>query len=152
MEIIFSEERKPGASIVQKMTDAAMLCLAEENVEHDRVEISVSFVSEEEMRALNKLYRGIDKATDVLSFPQYGEREAFPKTGDICIGDVVICTDQALLQADEFGHSPEREIVYLFVHSLYHLLGYDHETEGEEEAMRLLEEKVMRVVFPYLGT
>jgi len=146
MEIIFNEDRMPGQAVVQKMSEAAMLCIAEEGINHDRVEISVSFVSEEEINALNKLYRGIDKVTDVLSFPQYGSIEEFPKEGKLCLGDVVICTDQALLQADEFGHSPERELVYLFVHSVFHLLGHDHLTDDHKDMMREREEKVMKIV------
>ena len=146
MEIVFSEERMPGESIVRTMSEAATLCLSGERLDQDRIEISVSFVSEEEIRALNKLYRGIDKVTDVLSFPQYNRKEEFPSKGKICLGDVVICTDQALLQADEFGHAPARELIYLFVHSVYHLLGYTHGSAREEERTRELEEKVMKAV------
>jgi probable rRNA maturation factor len=69
-----------------------------------------------------------------------------PKSGGILLGDVVICTDQALLQADEFGHSPERELVYLFVHSVFHLMGYGHDDESEKGKMRALEEKIMKIV------
>ena len=106
----------------------------------------MSFVSGEEICALNKHYRGIDKITDVLSFPQYGSIDAIPPEGKIVLGDIVICTEQALLQADEFGHSPERELVYLFVHSLFHLLGHSHSEEAEKEEMRAFEEKVMKIV------
>jgi probable rRNA maturation factor len=63
--------------------------------------------------------------------------------GALCIGDVVICPEQALLQADEFGHSGERELVYLFVHSIFHLLGYDHIEEEDRTEMRAQEEKIM---------
>jgi len=146
MEIIFNEERMPGKSVVGKMHDAAKFCLSEKGLDHENVEISVSFVSKEEMNALNKYYRGIDKVTDVLSFPQYSPEEEFPRNGKIVLGDVVICTDQALLQADEFGHSPERELVYLFVHSMFHLLGHDHAASEEKDEMRELEENVMTVV------
>ena len=82
--------------------------------------------------------------TDVLSFPQFESLEEIKgKEGILCLGDVVICPEQALLQADEFGHSGERELVYLFTHSVLHLLGYDHEAEADKEKMRALEEKVM---------
>jgi len=146
MEIIFSDERMPGQAVVDKMREAAVLCLSEKGISHADVEISVSFVSEEEMGALNRHYMGIDKITDVLSFPQFGSAGEIPRSGRITLGDVVICTDQALLQADEFGHSPERELVYLFVHSVFHLLGLDHAAVDEKEAMRELEEKVMKIV------
>jgi len=146
MEIIFNDKRAPGRKVVEKMHDAAALCVAEKGLNHENVEISVSFVTEEEICVLNRHYRGIDRVTDVLSFPQYDSIGDIPGGGKIVLGDVVICTDQALLQADEFGHSPERELVYLFVHSVFHLLGYDHAEENEKEKMRELEEKVMKIV------
>jgi conserved hypothetical protein TIGR00043 len=62
------------------------------------------------------------------------------------LGDVVICSEQALLQADEFGHSPERELVYLFVHSIFHLMGFDHLVEEDKKAMREQEEKIMTLM------
>ena len=63
--------------------------------------------------------------------------------GVLCLGDVVICPEQALLQAEEFGHSGERELVYLFVHSVFHLMGYDHMEEESKSEMRAQEEKIM---------
>jgi len=146
MEIIFNDKRMPGEAVVKKMREAAVLCLAEKNLKHENVELSVSFVSVEEITALNKHYRNSDKVTDVLSFPQYESAGDIPKGGKILLGDIVICTDQALLQADEFGHSPERELVYLFVHSVFHLLGFSHLEEAEKEKMRTLEEKIMQIV------
>lgn len=146
MEIIFNDARMPGRPVVDKMREAAELCVAEKGLRHDNIEISVSFVSEEEISALNRHYRGVSKVTDVLSFPQYRSVDEMPQDGKILLGDVVICTDQALLQADEFGHSPERELVYLFVHSVFHLLGHEHDEEDEKERMRELEEKVMKIV------
>lgn len=146
MNIIFNDERMPGDIIVSKMEEAGKCCLMMENMPEDRVEVSVSFVSNEEIRALNKLYRNVDKVTDVLSFPQFEDLEDIPEEGSVAIGDVVICTDQALLQADEFGHAPEREFVYLFVHSMFHLLGYDHMSEEEKAQMREAEEKVMHEI------
>jgi probable rRNA maturation factor len=146
MDIIFNDKRMPGTAIVEKMREAGVLCLAEKNVKHENVEISVSFVSSEEITALNKHYRNVNKITDVLSFPQYRSVGEIPQGEKISLGDIVICTDQALLQADEFGHSPERELVYLFVHSVFHLLGHSHEDESKKEEMRELEEKVMKIV------
>lgn len=143
MNIIFNEQRMPGQAVIDKMIQSAEICVQTEGLDIDRVEISLSFVTDEEIRELNKLYRKVDKVTDVLSFPQYEDLNKIPREGSICIGDVVICTDQALLQADEFGHSPEREIIYLFVHSVLHLLGYDHMNSEEKEQMREREEIVM---------
>ena len=146
MEIIFNDERMPGQAVVEKMKAAADVCLSEKGLNHENIEISVSFVSGEEIIALNKLYRGLEKITDVLSFPQADSIGDIPKDRESLLGDVVICTDQALLQADELGHSPERELVYLFVHSVFHLLGHSHGTDEEKDKMRYLEEKVMKAV------
>lgn len=144
MNLIFSDEHMPGQVVIDHMTQAAELCVQEENLDPDRVEISVTFVSTEEIHELNKVYREKDCATDVLSFPQYESTEEMKKVkGVLCLGDVVICPEQALLQADEFGHSGERELVYLFVHSVFHLLGYDHMEEEEKNEMRSQEEKIM---------
>lgn len=146
MELIFSENRKPGKGILKKIHEAGEICFSEKGLSSERFAISVSFVSGEEIRELNTIYRNVDKLTDVLSFPQYNSPEDFPEEGQVLLGDVVICTEQALLQADEFGHSPERELTYLFVHSILHLLGHDHEIEEEKEGMRELEEKIMAKV------
>jgi probable rRNA maturation factor len=146
MEIVFGAERRPGDSVVEKMIEAGKVCCQNQGIQDDRVEVSVTFVSMEEMKILNHTYRGVDQVTDVLSFPQYDALEQMPAYGNLCLGDVVICTDQALLQAHEFGHSPEREIVYLFVHSLAHLLGYNHEESEEQEVMRSFEEAIMESI------
>ncbi|MGI6752553.1 MAG: rRNA maturation RNase YbeY [Anaerovoracaceae bacterium] len=146
MEIIFSEERMPGQSIISKMKEAGVHCVTEEGLNPRRITVSVTFVTGEEIRDLNLIYRGKNRVTDVLSFPQYGKGEDFAEEGQICLGDVVICTEQALLQADEFGHSPERELTYLFVHSMFHLLGYDHDDDEHKEIMRRKEEAIMEKV------
>ena len=86
----------------------------------------------------------MDRVTDVLSFPQYEDIRELPQEGDIPIGDVVICLQKVREQACEFGHSQEREMVYLFVHSICHLLGYDHMEKEDKDEMRAKEEKVMK--------
>jgi probable rRNA maturation factor len=146
MNIIFSEETMPSEAIANKLIEAANLCVLSENIDQERVEISVSFVGEEEIHDLNKHFRKVDHVTDVLSFPQYNSMMEFPDEGIICLGDVVICSEQVLIQADELGHSPEREIAYLFVHSVFHLLGYDHMNEVEKTDMREKEEKIMSIL------
>jgi probable rRNA maturation factor len=144
MNLIFSDEHLPGQIVIDHMTQAAEMCLREENLDPENVEISVTFVSSEEIHELNKIYREKDNVTDVLSFPQFESIEEMQAIeGVLCLGDVVICPEQALLQADEFGHSGERELVYLFVHSVFHLLGYDHMEEDEKNTMRAQEEKIM---------
>lgn len=143
MNIIFSEERMPGQAVVDKMIEAGTLCVLEEGMNPDYIVVSVTFVDEEEIHSLNKQYRGVDRVTDVLSFPQFDDLNDVPEGGEVCIGDVVICPEQALLQADDFGHSPERELLYLFVHSMFHLLGYDHMEEDDKLEMRAKEELIM---------
>ena len=143
MNIIFSDERMPGQNVIDHMKKAAELCVKEKNLDPERIEISVTFVSTEEIHELNGLYRQNDNVTDVLSFPQYEDLKDIKDERIICLGDVVICPEQALLQADEFGHSGERELVYLFVHSVFHLLGYDHMDEEDSTEMRAQEENIM---------
>lgn len=143
MNIYFEDGQVVEESILQIMKRAAEYCLDLEQVDKERTEISVSFVEGEEIRHLNREYRDTDKVTDVLSFPQFDDLNEIPEIGEICLGDVVICKERALEQAEEFGHSFEREIIYLFTHSILHLLGYDHMEEDEQKEMRRREEEVM---------
>lgn len=109
-------------------------------------EISVRFVDDAEIQKLNKKYRGVDSATDVLSFPlgQDGAYDKNPETGSLMLGDIVISIPRAVEQADRFEHSFQREIAFLTVHSMLHLLGYDHSGEGLEQVrMREKEEAVL---------
>lgn len=117
-------------------------------------QVSVSFVDENAIRQYNRENRNIDSVTDVLSFPLLDCKEGviddeditsgeFDEDGYIMLGDVVICVNVAKKQAQEYGHSEEREIVYLFVHSIMHLLGFDHMEDGEKRNMRDAEEKIM---------
>ena len=143
MNIIFSDEKLPGENVIDHMKQAAELCLLNEGLDPTKYEISVTFVGSDEIRELNKLFRDKDQVTDVLSFPQYDEIPKDSISGIISLGDVVICSDIALIQAEEYGHSGERELVYLLVHSIFHLLGYDHDEEGEKLEMIENEEKIM---------
>ena len=108
--------------------------------------MSFSFADEEEIRRLNAAYRDKDAVTDVLSFPQYDDLRELDNEEEICLGDVVICGRVARRQAEEYGHSYERELLYLFVHSILHLLGYDHMEEEEKRQMRIREEYVMEKI------
>ena len=144
MNIIYEEGHVVTQEILDKRTEAAIYAVELEEIESDRCEISVTFVDMEEIHSLNKEYRDVDRPTDVLSFPQfYDLEEEIPEVGEICLGDVVICKEKAEEQAEEFGHSFEREIIYLFVHSVLHLLGYDHMEEDEKACMRSREEEIM---------
>lgn len=107
-------------------------------------EVSIAFVDDAQIHDLNKEYRGKDCATDVLSFPMYETMDEIKSAGaGYMIGDIVISLETAARQATEFGHSFNRELVYLAVHSILHLLSYDHETEAEREVMRAKEEAIM---------
>ncbi len=110
-------------------------------------EVSVTFVTNERIRVLNKEYRNKDSVTDVLSFPQYDQLFSEPRSSDyLCLGDVVISLDRAKEQAMDFGHSFEREVVYLTVHSILHLLGYDHLLEDEQRTMRAKEKDILKAL------
>lgn len=123
------------------------------------VEVSLTLTSPDEIQRLNREFRDIDRVTDVLSFPQYDYPEAGaaaevlreasesadanPETGEVFLGDIVICLDRAKEQSDEYGHSLERELGFLTAHSMLHLLGYDHMTEDEEKIMFGKQEEVL---------
>ncbi len=108
----------------------------------DSAEISVRFVDNEQIKELNKEYRDIDKATDVLSFPlgENGVYDHNPSSGAALLGDIVISMQRAMEQAEEYGHSLDREVAFLTVHSMLHLLGYDH-VNGGLEALRMREKE-----------
>ena len=98
-----------------------------------RAEVSVTFTDNEGIHALNREYRNVDRPTDVLSFP-LSDGEDYDTDGDaVLLGDIVISLERAQTQAEEYGHSFEREVACLTVHSMLHLLGYDHETSPEDE-------------------
>ena len=106
-----------------------------EKVEED-CEVSLTLCDDEKIKELNSKFRGIDKATDVLSFPLFDDDtpDYLVPEIDCMLGDIVISLERARAQAEEYGHSYEREAAFLAVHSVLHLLGYDHET-GEEDEM-----------------
>lgn len=112
-------------------------------------ELSVTFTDNGKIRILNRDYRGIDRPTDVLSFPMYSFSDGDVPDGDehVMLGDIVISVEKAREQAAEYGHSLRREIAFLAVHSVLHLLGYDHDTsEEDEKEMFALQEKIMNAL------
>lgn len=113
--------------------------LKEENLD-DNVQVSISFVGDEEIQELNRDFRGVDSSTDVLSFPMDDEF----KIEETILGDVIINTKRVVEQAEEFGHSNTRELSYLTVHSILHLLGYDHMEEEDKTIMRAKEKSIMK--------
>ena len=108
-------------------------------------EVSVTFTDNEKIRKLNKEYRGIDRATDVLSFPLFDDE--FGDGEKVALGDIVLSLEKAEEQAKEYGHSFERETAFLTVHSMLHLLGYDHETGAEDEKeMFFKQDEIMKTL------
>ena len=143
---------------IQKFTIKRLLQGALKRLEQPArdIEMSLSIVSPDEIRELNKQFRGVDSVTDVLSFPTIDNAErgvldvntfpldaVNPLTGKLNIGDVIICLDRAKEQAAEYGHSLKRELCFLSLHGLLHLLGYDHIEPQDEEQMNALQEEIL---------
>ncbi len=120
-------------------------------------EINLTLVDEDTIRAINLEYRGIDRSTDVLSFPMldYEAPGAFegigedvvdnfnPDTGEVILGDIILCVPKIYAQAEEFGHSVKREFAFLIVHSMLHLFGYDHMEQKEAAFMEKRQEEIL---------
>ncbi|MGI5842346.1 MAG: rRNA maturation RNase YbeY [Christensenellales bacterium] len=127
-------------------------------INDENITINLGYVNESAMQKLNHEKRGIDKVTDVLSFPlidfelgvwltpEIIEAEKHPQTGMVEIGDVIICENIARMQATRYGHSFLREVSFLSVHGLLHVLGFDHQTKEDEEKMTALCEKVLEKI------
>jgi len=149
---IYFENNQDKEQVTYKMKmlirRAVMATLEYENVEDD-CEVSITFCDDAKIKELNKKFRNIDKATDVLSFPLFDEEgtDNFVPEIDCMLGDIVISLERAKAQAEEFGHSYERETAFLAVHSVLHLLGYDHEiSEADELDMRKRQSDVMEKI------
>ena len=164
------ESQAPEAKTLEAKALEALLTRAiEEGLKAEGVtvpcEVSLTITTPEEIHELNKEYRNVDRPTDVLSFPMLAyaevprmtasageetarlaeeEENLNPETGELVLGDIVINLEQARAQAAEYGHSLEREVAFLAVHSLLHLLGYDHETEEEEKVMFQKQEAILQ--------
>jgi probable rRNA maturation factor len=155
MDINFSEGWLPSKEIMNYLERAAELVLRNEGIDSQFMEISLTFVEPEEIQDLNRLHRNIDSVTDVLSFPQYENADVIKaeiqdeekvvayEDIHITLGDVVICKDKIEEQAEYYGHSFDRELIYLFTHSILHLLGYDHEDDEEQTRMRCVENLIL---------
>ena len=144
---LFIDNRQNKIEIKEELNEiikkVAKECLEFENRTVD-YEISVSIVENEEIKQLNNTYRGVDKVTDVLSFPME-EEDSFIEDGELeVLGDIVISAERALEQSNDFGHDFIREIAYLTAHSMFHLMGYDHMTEEDKNDMRDREKQVMK--------
>lgn len=116
----------------------------------DMTEVDITIVDDEEIHTLNREYRNVDRPTDVLSFAldegEEDEPELIDGPEEHLLGDIIISAETAKRQGEEFGHGLEREIVYLAVHGLLHLLGYDHMTDEDKKIMRAKEEEALREI------
>ena len=132
--------------IVKKVLEQ---CFKEEDMLDSKLYITITFTTPQNIKEINKKYRNIDKATDVLSFPMFEKDELETKIKNkdyVCedvLGDIIISIEKVQEQAEEYGHSFERELSYMIVHGFYHLMGYDHIKEEDKKVMRPKEEKVL---------
>ena len=127
-----SQKKHPLAPELRKLIRAAITAaLAYERFDSP-AEVSVTLVDNAQIHEMNLQYREVDRPTDVLSFPIFDE-EGLEDGSATVLGDIVLSLEQAAKQAEEYGHAFEREVAFLCVHSVLHLLGYDHETSPEDE-------------------
>ena len=146
IEISYNQiDEKVDEELLKKVVQTV---LEVEQVKHD-MDIYITLTNNEEIHTINKEYRNVDKPTDVLSFPMYERNEIYKlkeeKESDVeeILGDIIISIPKVKEQADEYGHSFERELSYLLTHGMLHLLGYDHMIEEEKTIMRKQEEIVL---------
>lgn len=152
MIIYFENEQNKvelGSYIEQRLQDALNVVARLHNLS-DAAEVDVTIVDDEEIHAINKEYRHMDKPTDVISFAlddeleDSDEPELIGGPEEHLLGDIIISAETAQRQGEEFGHGLEREILYLGVHGLLHLLGYDHMEPEDKKLMRAKEEEALR--------
>lgn len=142
VELPLNEAEKESLSVIFKALRAAARA---ENL--PPADVAVTVVDNEQIHALNKEYRQVDRPTDVLSFPLWEPEEDWVITEEeetVPLGDIVISYPKAKEQAEEYGHSIERELGFLAVHGFLHLLGYDHETAEEEKEMFQRQEEILQ--------
>lgn len=137
---VYGENHQKLVPLTKEMRTVVKKCCLQTLFEegyHGSFEVSVTFAENAEIREINRTHRGNDRETDVLSFPMFGE-EGFPINPDTdcyMLGDIVISLEKAREQAREYGHGFVRELAFLTVHSMLHLLGYDHIREEDEKEM-----------------
>ena len=147
-EIVYKDvqENEKYEKIVKKVLEQ---CFKEDYMLDSKLYITITFTTPQNIKEINKKYRNIDKATDVLSFPMFEKDELETKIKNkdyVCedvLGDIIISIEKVQEQAEEYGHSFERELSYMIVHGFYHLMGYDHIKEEDKKVMRPKEEKVL---------
>lgn len=127
-------------------------CFKIEKIENLKLYLSITLTTPAEIRKINNEFRNIDKETDVLSFPMFEKNELDEmielEKNDIpeALGDIVISVDRVKEQAEEYGHSFERELAYMVVHGFYHVMGYDHMVDEDKVVMRAKEENVLNML------
>lgn len=136
------------ANLINKLQKKIIKDLINQTLEYEAVdktyEVSVSLVNDAEIKKLNAQFRNIDQATDVLSFPMIDDfNQDFLPEITYSLGDIVISYERALAQAQAYNHSLERELGFLTVHSVLHLLGYTHETKDDEEEMKQIQTEIL---------
>lgn len=146
LEYLDIEENKDYESTIEKVIRK---CFEEEKLLESKLYISITLTNPENIRKFNNEYRNIDKETDVLSFPMFEKTELDNKIKEEnfeyedVLGDIVISIERVEEQANEYGHSFERELSYMLVHGFYHLMGYDHIEEEDKKIMRPKEEYIL---------
>lgn len=147
MQVVLSnvQEKMPITAQMENMVTKVLNKAAEVLEINEGSEVSVVFADDEYIRELNCQYRGKDTATDVLSFAldEGDEPEILDGPEESLLGDIVISVETALRQSQDFGHGLERELAYLTVHGMLHLVGYDHEAEADKAEMRRQEEDIL---------
>ena len=149
LEYLDIEENNRYEEVLNKVITK---CFEEEGLLDSKLYISIILTNPENIQRINKKYRNIDKATDVLSFPMFEKSELIEKiknknfTHEDILGDIVISIEQVKKQAEEYGHAFERELAYMAVHGFYHLMGYDHILDEDKQKMREKEEKVLELL------
>ncbi len=140
------EPKKEYEEIIKKVLAK---CFEEESLENSKLSITITLTIPKRIQQINKEYRGIDKETDVLSFPMFEGTELKQKIQkqdfehEDILGDIIISIERVEEQAKEYDHSFERELSYMLVHGFYHLMGYDHIEEADKIKMRPKEEKIL---------
>ena len=148
---VSEQDKCPVTYKLKMLTRRAVEAVIEHEQYNNACEVSVTYTDNEGIHALNQQYRNIDSPTDVLSFPlmDFSGESDEPVADEpvVSLGDIVISLERAREQAEEYGHSFEREVAFLTVHSMLHLLGYDHETgEEDEQDMRARQRAVMEML------
>lgn len=149
LEYLDIEENKEYEDIVKRVVEQ---CFKEEKLEDSKLYISITLTTPEHIHEINKQYRNVDRETDVLSFPIFEKQELDDKIRnqdfeyEDVLGDIVISIKKVNEQAEEYGHSFEREFSYMIVHGFYHLMGYDHIEEKDKVIMRPKEEKILNIL------